>query len=81
LNKIFNREIRQIREKTGKTINHRDHRDHKEKCLLLAPVYVLFVLYVVKSLPYLLVDRVGRARHYPGMARKSTDEAWLPLDG
>jgi hypothetical protein len=47
--------------KNGKTFNHK-HRDHKEKFLLLAPVYVLFVLYVVKSLPYLLADRAGEAR-------------------
>ena len=26
----------------------------------------------------LLVDRGDGARHYPGMAQKSTDEAWRP---
>jgi hypothetical protein len=36
---------------------------------------VFFVLYVVKSLPYLLVDRAGGARHSPGMRQKSSHES------
>jgi hypothetical protein len=68
--------------------NHKEHKDHMEKlifrpslsakALATADVFVLSVLYVVKSLSDLLVDRAGGARHTPGMAQKSPDEARRP---
>ena len=50
--------------------NHKEHKDHKEKSFLLAPVFVLSVLYVVKSLPYLWVDSAGGAR--PRLKKSAT---------